>query len=1021
MAACLGHQFTIAELTELLVVSPAQVMRWLWTALDRGLLVPADGNYKYVALDAVAPEAMASVIRFAHDRIQRAAYDMLDDATRNRAHLHIGRMLLAHAGVNVEPAVFAIADHLNKAEALIADPAERFQLAELNLTAGKRARRATAYEQAQHYLRTCRALLSDDPWATQYTMMLSLANEWMEAAYLSGDHASAKSLFDEIGQRAKSPLERARAASIWIAVSLHANNPAEALRAGTEALAHLGYSLPRASTVNVVANALRARWSLRRHTQATLLALPLTVDPGAEEIARLLLSLVVPAYLSNPLLLRLLPSRSVLATLHGGVNAHSGYSLAAFGIVESSIFGDPKRGAELGQAALLLNERIGTGEHVARLLLAVGTRLFHFRDHWRLCAEQLRRAIKVGTETGDLVNAGYAADGEALYSLVGGCHLGEVAERAHSALAFARTHKNQWSVAYDRVLVQGVRALQGETTLQGSLDDPHFSEADFLSEHKRDHLLLHTHALLKVQSLFIANQPDEAFATAERAVDFLESALGLISVPEFIFWHAMSAAASSRVGKKERKVLRAGHKKFSKWAKHCPDNYAHKSLLLAAEIARLEGRCLDAAALYDQGAERANTDGFVQCAGIAYERSAQMHKARGAGGVANYYCGQASRSFRRWGAEAKAHALQQQVQKVLSGRDDEDIQTLGTDSRSRAEALDFAAVMQATQMLSGETVLANVLGNSMQLLLKASGAQRAVLLLSRSGKLFVEAEAQGPTDVRVLQSRAVDQVADLPHSVIRFVARTRDRLLVHNSADEPAYRTDPYLCGSPPLSLFCVPILHHGMLIGLIYCENQLATGSFAEGRLHVVTVLAQQVALAVQQADSVIDSLTRIWTRGYLMERVEAEVARAHQQGHPGALLLVDLDHFKLKNDTYGHQAGDDILRQTAQRISKALRPSDLVGRYGGEEIAVYLPNTGLEGASLAAERLLRAVAPPIDIGKDSQVLQTVSIGVAALPTHGATVEALVGAADRALYRSKAAGRNRVTIAEEEDNLRLS
>jgi diguanylate cyclase (GGDEF)-like protein len=299
----------------------------------------------------------------------------------------------------------------------------------------------------------------------------------------------------------------------------------------------------------------------------------------------------------------------------------------------------------------------------------------------------------------------------------------------------------------------------------------------------------------------------------------------------------------------------------------------------------------------------------------------------------------------------------------------------------------------------------------MQLVLQATGAQRAVLFLSREGKLM--AEAEGQTDqARVLQNLPLDNLTNIPHAVVRYVARTRERLIIDDATRAEPYRSDPYLARSRPLSLLCVPIVHQGELAGVIYCENELATGSFNDSRAHVVSILASQVALAVKQAESVIDTLTRLWMRGYFMDRAGAELARRKQEGSGCTLLILDLDHFKQKNDTLGHQGGDLILREVSRRISNTLRPTDLVGRYGGEELVVLLPGTKRDQASMVADRIRRAVAAPLAVEAGKDVVQTVSIGLASLPQNGVSLEELIGAADRALYQAKHGGRNRVVEA---------
>jgi diguanylate cyclase (GGDEF)-like protein len=169
-------------------------------------------------------------------------------------------------------------------------------------------------------------------------------------------------------------------------------------------------------------------------------------------------------------------------------------------------------------------------------------------------------------------------------------------------------------------------------------------------------------------------------------------------------------------------------------------------------------------------------------------------------------------------------------------------------------------------------------------------------------------------------------------------------------------------------------------------------------------------------------DGLTGLYNHRTFYSILGSEIIRAQRFKHPASLLMLDIDHFKRVNDSYGHQAGDDILRGLSAVISQLARGVDSVCRYGGEEIAIVLPETALEGAAKAAERIRSTVEQHrFEIGGGSGLAITVSIGVAAFPAHAATAEALVAAADQALYRAKDDGRNRACCYEEPGALALS
>jgi diguanylate cyclase (GGDEF)-like protein len=157
------------------------------------------------------------------------------------------------------------------------------------------------------------------------------------------------------------------------------------------------------------------------------------------------------------------------------------------------------------------------------------------------------------------------------------------------------------------------------------------------------------------------------------------------------------------------------------------------------------------------------------------------------------------------------------------------------------------------------------------------------------------------------------------------------------------------------------------------------------------------------------IDALTGILNRRSFVERAEVEIMRARRAGKPLCVLMLDIDHFKQINDTYGHAGGDTALRALAQTLRGAIRPSDLLGRLGGEEFAVLLPDTAPEAALVLAERLRAVVDQSLVNFGGLAIRQTVSIGCAAGLDGEAGLDALLRDADHALYAAKAAGRNRV------------
>ena len=218
------------------------------------------------------------------------------------------------------------------------------------------------------------------------------------------------------------------------------------------------------------------------------------------------------------------------------------------------------------------------------------------------------------------------------------------------------------------------------------------------------------------------------------------------------------------------------------------------------------------------------------------------------------------------------------------------------------------------------------------------------------------------------------------------------------------------------------------LLLSFGVVQAYLSTHSFARvysqgelmAKLHQEKQRAEQVLIDLQQANQDLerlastDSLTDAANRRALMARAEQEVARAERHQLPLSLILLDLDHFKAINDRYGHPIGDGVLRAFVERVQAVLRPSDLLGRLGGEEFAILLPETGVEEAGEVAERLLRSVTEPSLEIEGKSIPLTLSAGVVEFPaqTGDSVISETFSLADKRLYQAKAAGRNRVASA---------
>jgi diguanylate cyclase (GGDEF)-like protein len=215
-----------------------------------------------------------------------------------------------------------------------------------------------------------------------------------------------------------------------------------------------------------------------------------------------------------------------------------------------------------------------------------------------------------------------------------------------------------------------------------------------------------------------------------------------------------------------------------------------------------------------------------------------------------------------------------------------------------------------------------------------------------------------------------------------------------------------------------VPLKAKDKVVGIIAADNSITHKPVSKGDLRMLTMLANQAGLAIENSQlyektvrqSHTDSLTELWNHGYFQHLLQSEIEKAKITRQELCLIMLDIDDFKVYNDTLGHQQGDRILQELARLLKDQSRKMDFVCRYGGEEVAVILPATGRQEARLIAERLRMDIENQAFVREEilPQKKLTVSIGIASFPADGQNPSELIKACDNLLYEAKKQGKNR-------------
>lgn len=837
--SCLGHRSPVSTLALIEAQEETVVAENLAVAVQAGLVAHGDDGY-----------------RFAHDRIQEAAYSLIPAESLAARHLGIGRVLLAGEGKAIpDERLFEIVDHLDHGVELITDAEERQAVCDLAFAAGRKAKRAVAFASARAYFDRARLLLPDDAWDRRGEATLALHLELLECEFVTGNESRAEQLFHETLERAASALQRARVLGLRMRLHQGAGRLEEALGFGLEALQLFGMSFPDSSE-ETLSDFLKEQQTFQTLLDGRniedLLDLPVATDAQAKATMAILAVMGSCAYNARPALAPLLYCRALNIALEWGNTEASCMSYISYGSFMVSR-GDISSASAFAQLGLRLNERFGDLGLRGTLLYVQGAHVNIWTEHLATSMPILEEGFRACREVGNFVFANFNATGVLSIALETGERLSEVARVARQYGAFAQETRNEPVRQWFRFGTQLARNLTGATATATTLDDARFSEKTslaILTKAKFYTGIANLH-LTRMMALVFQARFEEALVAAEhcaKTVNALRS--GPLEVT-YHYLHCLILAALYSTVDAQRQVefkavLDEKRKALGRWAAHCPQSFQNRFALVSAEVARIEGRDLDAEKHYDEAVVSAREHGFVQNEGLSAECASRFYRRRGLSRIARAYLLDARSAYLRWGATAVVDRLDREVPDLVpgAGSGPNDV------ARTKVEHLDLMAVLQASQAVSDEIVFARLIETLLTVSIEHAGADRGILLLLEEGELRIVAEASAAREgVTVNQKQTAPVPSEIPVAVLGYVTRTHERVVVDDARAEHPFSADPYFGAQHPRSVLCLPLLKQSRLVGIQYLENHLAPGVFSEDRTTVLELLASQAAISIENA----------------------------------------------------------------------------------------------------------------------------------------------------------------------------
>lgn len=956
LGACIGNRFDLRTLATINECDVSQMVANLWPAVETGLLLPLEKMNPIQTAGKDSSQTSAPVLntlyKFLHDRVQQAAYEEIPDIETIPIHLRIGRLLLENTPEERMPDwLFTIIEQLNSGRGVIQEARERNRLAGLNLQAGIRARESGAYQAAARYFAIGIELLPEGAWNEFYELTFNLKLKSAETAYLSGDFATSERLYPEIQQHALTVLDQIDAFEVQIEQYQLQGRYREALEIQKEGLALLGWPIPEEKSdlqnlIDIEIGAIEI--VLADHAIESLAGAPEMNDPKAFAKLVMLQKVFATAYLLGmPALMNLSQVKMTQLSLQYGNAELSSLAYVHFGEYLCWNLNDFDAGYRFGSMAVDLAKRTANPTIICRVNHCFAA----FISPWNRSVDESISYFETGLEAakaaGDWVYQGYSMGIMTGYKFIKGNNLEQVFQQSVRYMnALNRVHNREMSDWILVKVVQPILQLQGQTNSQFTFDSLSFSEEDYIHEYASKPVQLAAFYLSKLRNAYYFDDRGSWEDLTDK-LDLIEKGLPeQIDIADGIFYASLMllercSGGTSDEQARYRRCLESLESRIKVWAHSSPETFSHKYTLIEAEKAQLSGDPLRAMALYDTAIEMAGDSRFMHMEALCNELYGKFWLRQGRHRIAQLYLQEARYLYLLWGASAKAVQLQDKYPELfvttprLRGTSGE-VASATDSSDSSSASMDLLSITKAAQAISSDIDFRKLLTKVIRIIIENAGAQRGVLILLSEDKLKVQAAADTLEDrVEVLQDTIVEDQVDIPQSVIHYVYRTGESVVLGSREERGPFDADPYFQASSVESTLCIPVRQHDEITGVLYLENETVASAFDLNRIEVLELLLAQAAISLENA--------RLFTDAVALNRQLLDEIKEREQAESAVRQLnIELEQ-RVKQRTMELQVSNQNLQQAKEEaIAVAKHRAEFLSKMSHE---IRTPLNGVMG----------------------------------------------------------------------------
>lgn len=1073
LVSCIGNKFDLTKVSLINKRSVAELGKDLWIAIEKEIVLPLNNNYRLINTlkNEMNLTDMEMSFSFAHDRIRQAVYTLIQASEKSEIHLRIGQEYLKsfRNRKGIED-IFDIVNHLNMGRDLVQEKVERFELANLNIMAGNKAKKSTAFASSLSYFEIALSLLSLEEWEETQDKFFSLLMEQASAALLCGELLKADAICEHLSKIADTNLKKGALSNIKVLLLIFQGKLVETIDEIRKTLLLFNISLP-VTAQEIGSETKEGIGKMQRFLAITpveeLVNLPVMDDTEKLMAMQLLYQVMPPALQVNPPLCILIGLLMFEMTLTYGTSPLSCKCFGDCGVIQGTMLSDYNTGYKLGEAAFALINKL-KAESQKPPVYFIFTFLSPWRTHYQESLHYYEMSYRTGLEIGDLMHATYALAHKVHLLMWVGKNLTQCKTETENTLAFLKQAKASAPLLLGEIVYHAILKFQIIPEKDANID---FEELDneMMATIEKSHNTVFMVRFLQYNAyaeIILGNmEVAEKWNTMAEKIIFV-SLSDFPLVDHYLFQGLIFIFKWNRATDEEKIQIKEKliyiQQKLKNWAENCQVNFAHKYYLLAAKIAIIENESLDTIVdLFKKAIESIGNNDFIQFRALCNEMYGEFWISKGDETIGKAYIRKAHYLYKQWGAHGKVALMEKQYSQYFA-IDEPGLRETKVTKRATSTTtnnfIDMASILKSTQAISSEIKIEKLLSILISTMIENAGAQHGCLLLKNEvdDQFYIEAVKNvNSNHFQIMHSLPFTESEDICQEIVQYVIRTKETVVIHNACRDVNWQSNSYIVKNGIKSILCMPVFYQSRIKGVVYLENNLSDNVFTLERLETLKILSSQASISIENARlyenmeekvkertlqlnnaneklkelSLHDPLTNLHNRRYTFEFIYDKIIQFIQnksvyieksekrllsiESTVIGVFLIDIDHFKEVNDTYGHSAGDNVLITVSETLNKMIRTDDVLVRWGGEEFLIILFNSKPEYLKEFSMKVLKNIKKtPMRVAENKTINKTCSLGYAEIPLDITNpkllnMEQMINISDYALYCAKENGRN--------------